>query len=77
MREHCEKFGRERPPDVVLGSLTSPGEKPEAAALIDKIGRFRELGVSGAAVHVEGCTRAQWCDNAERYGAEVLSKLDR
>ncbi len=75
MREHCEKVGRAHPPEVVLGSLTSPGEKLDAAALIDKIGRFRDLGVSGAAIHIEGKTRAQWCDNAERYGAEVLSKL--
>jgi len=75
MREHCEQVGRERPPGVVLGSLTSPGEKLDAAALIDRIGRFRELGVSGAAIHIEGKTRAQWCDNAERYGAEVLAKL--
>jgi len=74
MREHCEQVGRERPPDVVLGSLVSPGEKLDAAALIDRIGRFRELGVSGAAIHIEGKTRAQWCDNAERYGAEVLAK---
>lgn len=75
MREHCEQVGRERPPGVVLGSLTSPGEKLDAAALIDRIGRFRELGVSAAAIHIEGKTRAQWCDNAQRYGAEVLSKL--
>jgi len=74
MREHCEQVGRERPPDVVLGSLISPGEKLDAAALIDRIGRFRELGVSGAAIHIEGKTRAQWCDNAERYGVEVLAK---
>ena len=74
MREHCEQVGRERPPGVVLGSLTSPGEKLDAAALIDRIGRFRELGVSGAAIHIEGKTRAQWCDNAERYGVEVLAK---
>ena len=76
MREHCAKVGRERPPEVVLGSLTSPGEKLHPAALIDKIGRFRELGVSGAAIHIEGRTRAQWCDNAQRYGADVLSQLD-
>ncbi len=76
MREHCAKVGRERPPEVVLGSLTSPGEKLHPAALIDKIGRFRELGVTGAAIHIEGRTRAQWCDNAQRYGEDVLSKLD-
>ncbi len=76
MREHCAKVGRERPPEVVLGSLTSPGEKLHPAALIDKIGRFRALGVAGAAIHIEGRTRAQWCDNAQRYGEDVLSKLD-
>ncbi len=76
LREHCAKVGRERPPEVVLGSLTSPGEKLHPAALIDKIGRFRELGVAGAAIHIEGRTRAQWCDNAQRYGEDVLSKLE-
>jgi probable F420-dependent oxidoreductase len=77
LREHCEKIGRERAPEILLGSLTAPGEKLQNDALVDKLGRLRRLGVSGAAVHIEGRTRAEWCDNAERYSTEVLAKLPK
>jgi probable F420-dependent oxidoreductase len=75
LREHCEKVGREHPPEIFLGSLNAPGGAWNPEALLQKIGQFKELGVSGAAAHIEGATRAQWCDNAQRYGAEVLAKL--
>jgi probable F420-dependent oxidoreductase len=77
LREHCEKVGREIPPRIVLSSITSTGEKLGSAALIDKIGRLSTLGVSGAAVHIEGRTRAEWCEHAARFGSEVLAKLAR
>jgi hypothetical protein len=35
------------------------------------------MGVSGAAVHIEGKTRAEWCENAERMGTDVLAKLPK
>jgi hypothetical protein len=60
---------------VILSSLTAPGEKLNAAALVDRIGRYRELGITGVALHIEGHTRAEWCENAERCGADVLAKL--
>jgi len=75
LHEHCAKIGRERPPEVILSSLTSPGEKLHPEAMIEKILRYKELGVTGAAIHVDGKTRAEWCDNVERCGAEVLAKL--
>ncbi len=75
LREHCEKTGREHPPQIVLGSISSPGEKPSPAALIDKIGQLRSMGVSGAAIHIEGNTRTEWCDNAERFAADVLARI--
>jgi probable F420-dependent oxidoreductase len=75
LREHCEKVGRERPPEIILSSLTLPGEKLQPEALIQKIGRYEQLGVTGAAIHIDGRTRAEWCDNAERYGADVLAKI--
>ncbi len=75
LKEHCATVGRERPPEIILSSLTSPGEKLNAAALIDRIGHYHELGITGVAVHLEGRTRNEWCDNAERCGAEVLAKL--
>jgi alkanesulfonate monooxygenase SsuD/methylene tetrahydromethanopterin reductase-like flavin-dependent oxidoreductase (luciferase family) len=75
LHEHCATVGRERPPEVILSSLTSPGEKLHPEALIERIARYKELGVTGAALHIDGKTRAEWCDNAERCGAQVLAKL--
>jgi probable F420-dependent oxidoreductase len=77
LREHSEKVSREHPPGIICSSISSPGETLHGAALIDKIGRLRDLGVSGAAVHIEGRTRAEWCDNAEQFGADVLAKLPK
>ena len=73
MKEHCEKVGRVGLPDVILGSITSPGEKWSTQQLIDRLSRFAELGVSGAAISVDGHTRREWCDNAERLGEDVVS----
>lgn len=75
MREHCEKTGRKDLPQVFLASITQPGEQWTPQQLIDKIGRFGEMGVTGAGVSIDGRTRAEWCDNAERFGAEVIAKL--
>ena len=75
--EHCEKIGREKPPSIVLSSISSLSDNEDAAAMIDKIGELKELGAVGAAVHLAGRTRAEWCDNAERFGADVLAKLPK
>ena len=75
MKEHCEKIGREKMPDIFLASVTKPGEEWNAQAIIDKLGRFKEMGVMGAGASIDGNTRAEWCDNAERFGSEVLAKL--
>lgn len=75
LREHCEKTGRETAPDIFLASITQPGEQWTPQQLVDKIGRFREMGVVGAGISIEGRTRAEWCENAARFGADVISKL--
>jgi probable F420-dependent oxidoreductase len=75
MREHCEKIGRRQPPEVVLGAINAPNETWNAQALLEKIGKMRELGVNTIGATVDGRTRAEWCDNAERYGAEIIAKL--
>jgi hypothetical protein len=69
--------GRERPPEVILGSLSTVDRRFNAEAVLEKIGKLRELGVVGAAVHMRASTRAEWCDLAERFGAAVLNKLPR
>jgi len=75
MREYCDQAGRADLPEIVLGSLTAPGEKAENQLLIDRIGRFGEMGVTTAAITVNGRTRAEFCDEAERIGAEVIAKI--
>jgi probable F420-dependent oxidoreductase len=75
LREQCEKVGRLQPPALVLGGITRPGEKWTAAELIDRIGGYHALGATAAAVHIEGRSRAEWCDNAERMGADVIAKI--
>lgn len=75
LREHCAAVSREVPPNIICSSISTPGERLNSAALVDKIGRLGDLGVTGAAVHLEGGTRAEWCDNAQRFGTDVLAKL--
>lgn len=75
MREYCDEVGREDMPEIVLGGLTAPGEKVDNQELIDRIGRFAEMGVTTAAITVNGRTRAEFCDEAERIGAEIIAKI--
>jgi probable F420-dependent oxidoreductase len=75
MREHCEKIGRKELPQIFLASITQPGEKWTPQQLIDKVGMFKDMGVIGAGISIDGKTRAEWCDNAARFGADVIAKL--
>lgn len=75
LREHCEKIGRATPPIIQLAAINSGGAV-SAAELIDKIGQFAEMGVSGCAVNAKGSTRAEWCDNARSLAENVLAKID-
>jgi probable F420-dependent oxidoreductase len=77
LREHCEKVGRERPPEILLGSLSSIDKNMNPAAILDRIEKLRDIGVTGCAVNIIAKTRAEWCDYAERFGAEVLAKVPK
>ena len=75
MRAHCETIGRTEPPQVILGSFGSGIGKETPDALIEKAAHLKSMGVSTVAANITGSSRAEWCDNAERFGAEVLSRL--
>jgi probable F420-dependent oxidoreductase len=77
MRDYCDQVGRADLPKIVLGGLTPPGVKVSSQETLDLIGRFAKMDVSAAAISPQGRTRAEWCDDAERLGAEVLAKIDR
>jgi probable F420-dependent oxidoreductase len=73
--EHCDKIGRKERPQIVLGAVNHPGETWNAPALLEKIGKLRELGVTTVGATIDGTTRTQWIDNAERYGAQIIAKV--
>jgi probable F420-dependent oxidoreductase len=75
MREHCEKVGRATPPEIVLASITQPGEKLSAQQMLDRIGKYAELGVTTVATNFHVDTRAQWIEHAERFAEEVIAKV--
>jgi probable F420-dependent oxidoreductase len=76
LREQCEKVGRETPPEIVLASITKVGAPWNPQVVLDTIGTMKALGVTTVAAHIDGATRTEWCDNAERFGAEVIAKVD-
>ena len=75
MHEQCEKAGRVTPPEVILGGINKPGETLSDQQLVDRIGEFAAMGVTGAGLSVSGAGRQEWCDNAERMGADVIASL--
>lgn len=75
MREHCEKVGRATPPELVLASVTQPGEKLSAQEFLDRVGKYAELGVTTGATNFHVDTRAEWIESAQRFDEEVLAKL--
>lgn len=75
LRAYSEDLGRDRPPEIVVAAVTEPEEAWEAPALLDRIGALADLGVTAVSVQTGGRTRAEWCDNAERVGAEIIARL--
>jgi probable F420-dependent oxidoreductase len=75
MQDYCAQVGRADLPEVVLGGVNAPGEVLNHQEIVDRIGAYKELGVTTAAVTVKGRTRAEWCDNAELAGVEVIARL--
>ena len=75
MKEYCEKTGRADLPEVVLGGVNKPGEMLSLPQIVDRIGTFHDLGVSTAGISVSGRNVAEWCENAELIGQEVIAKI--
>jgi probable F420-dependent oxidoreductase len=74
MQEYADKVGRADLPEVVLGGVNKPGEELSHQEIVDRIGIYAEMGVTTVGVTVKGRTRAEWCDNAELVGQEVIAK---
>lgn len=76
LHAHCEKIGREVPPEIILSSVFTikPGYSPQEA--IDVISGYREKGTHGAGASVFVGSRAEWLELAADFGERVLAKLD-
>jgi probable F420-dependent oxidoreductase len=76
MRQYSEEFGRETPPELILGSFVHmPSSGWNAQQLLDKAGEFQAVGATTVAAGMPGATRAEWIENAQRFGEEVIAKL--
>lgn len=74
MRQHCETFGRETPPEIILASINQIGEILSPQQMLDRMGEYAELGVTTVATNFHVATRAEWIDKAEQFAAEVIAK---
>jgi probable F420-dependent oxidoreductase len=75
MMEQCEVMGRKVPPEVSTGSIVMQGEAYAPQMVIDRAGRYAEMGLVSAGMNILGRTRAEWCDNVERFGVDVIAKM--
>jgi probable F420-dependent oxidoreductase len=75
MREYADQVGRKDMPEVVLGGLYAPGEVLSTQQIVDRICTYSDMGVSTVAISANGRSRAEWCDDAERLGVEIIAKL--
>jgi probable F420-dependent oxidoreductase len=75
MKEQCEIIGRDVPPEVSTGSILMQGEDYAAQLVLDRAGHYAELGLVAAGMSIGGRTRAEFCDNVERFGAEVIARM--
>ncbi|MET0238368.1 MAG: LLM class F420-dependent oxidoreductase [Sphingobium sp.] len=75
MKDYAAKVGRTDLPEIVLGGVNKPGEVLSSQEIVDRIGIYKELGVTTAGVTVKGATRAEFIENALRIGEEVIAKV--
>ncbi len=75
LKQHCEKIGRAEMPAIDVSGIDAFAERGSPQALVDLIGEFSKLGATAGSVHMTGNTRAEYCENVQRFGDEVISKL--
>lgn len=78
MNEHCEKIGRKDKPGIILSSTHSMGKGEwNAQEALDNFAHYQAMGIEGSGTGIFVETRAEWLDNVQRFGEEVIAKMDR
>jgi len=76
IHDHCDKIGRKDYPEVICSGTFGMRGKWNAQEAIDNFMHLKTLGISGSGTSVTTNSRSEWCDNARRFGEEVIAKLD-
>lgn len=75
MKAHCEKVGRETPPDVVLAGFDHIADDAwNAEQMLERMGRIEALGVSTIAINIVADSIPQWKDRAAALGERVIAR---
>lgn len=75
LRAHSEKVGRAEPPKIVASSTFRLDGAWSADEALEHFAQLRAMGVDASGVSISAHTRAEWCDHARRFGAEVIANL--
>ncbi len=75
LKSHCEIIGRETPPTIETGSIAGLNDDWSPQQIVDAAARYAAIGVISVGYNVKGRDRAEWCDNVERFGVEVIGRL--
>lgn len=77
LHAHCDKIGRKDRPGVILSSTHSmSGPDWSAQEAIDNFMHWKNLGADGSGTSVITESRSEWIEQAQRFGEEVIAKLD-
>jgi hypothetical protein len=74
--EHCDKIGRTQRPDIILSGTFSMQGAWSAQEAIDNFSHLKELGAHGSGASVVCDNRSEWCEQVQRFGEDVLAKMD-
>nr|WP_314465652.1 LLM class F420-dependent oxidoreductase [uncultured Novosphingobium sp.] len=76
MNAHAEKIGRAEPPKVIASSTYSIKPGWDAQEALDHFAHLKSLGIHGAGASVYAETRAEYCDQALKFGEDVIARID-
>ncbi len=76
IKAHCEKVGREVPPQVICSGTFTVRDGWSAQEAIDHYAELKTLGVHGSGASIVAGSRREWCEKAQQFGEDVISKME-
>lgn len=74
-RGHAAKVGRSHPLEICFGVSAFTKQVLEAQRAIDALGALAEAGVTWSTIRIPGRTRSEYCENAARFAADVITPI--